>query len=175
MDAKSINTLEYSKILDRLNGYTAFSASAALVRALQPTNDMLLAQDRQARTTKARRLLDEYPEISVGGARDVRPQVEMAARGGVLTPQDFLEIKATLVSGRDLQRAFSKVECECPHLQAIAQDLTPPPGVIESITRSRDRRCAGVATEGSTTPRLVVRHGPGWSAPWRNAGSAPGG
>ena len=135
MDAKSIHTLEYQKILERLGSYTAFSASATLVRALQPTNDLLLAQDRQARTTQARRLLDEYPETSIGGARDVRPQVEMAARGGVLTPQELLEVKATLVSCRDLQRAFGKIEFDCPHLQAIAQDLTPPPGIIEAITQ----------------------------------------
>jgi len=135
MDAKSINTLEYNKILERLSSYTAFSASAALVRALQPTNDMLLAQDRQARTSQARRLLDEFPETSIGGARDVRPQVEMASRGGTLAPQELLEIKATLISSRDLQRAFAKIEFDCPHLQAIAQDLTPPPGIIEAITQ----------------------------------------
>jgi len=135
MDAKSINTLEYNKILERLSSYTSFSASAALVRALQPTNDMLLAQDRQARTSQARRLLDEFPETSIGGARDVRPQVEMASRGGTLAPQELLEIKATLISSRDLQRAFAKIEFDCPHLQAIAQDLTPPPGIIEAITQ----------------------------------------
>lgn len=135
MDAKSIHTLEYNKILERLSSYTAFSASAALVRALQPTNDMLLAQDRQARTSQARRLLDEFPETSIGGARDVRPQVEMASRGGTLAPQELLEIKATLISSRDLQRAFAKIEFDCPHLQAIAQDLTPPPGIIEAITQ----------------------------------------
>jgi DNA mismatch repair protein MutS2 len=136
MDAKSIHTLEYSKILERLSSYTAFNASAALVRALQPTNDLLLAQERQARTTQARRLLDQYPDISIGGARDVRPQVEMAARGGVLTPQELLEIKTTLASSRDLQRVFNKLEFECPHLQAIAQDLTPPAGIIEAITQT---------------------------------------
>ena len=135
MDAKSNHTLEYNKILERLSGFTAFSASATLVRALQPTNDMLLAQDRQARTSQARRLLDEFPETSIGGARDVRPQVEMAARGGTLTPQELLEIKATLISSRDLQRTFAKLEFDCPHLQAIAQDLTPPPGIIEAITQ----------------------------------------
>jgi dsDNA-specific endonuclease/ATPase MutS2 len=58
----------------------------------------------------------------------VRPQVELAGRGGVLTPQDLLDVKATLISSRDLQRFFSKLEFECPHLQAIAADLTPPPG-----------------------------------------------
>ena len=136
MDAKSIHTLEYQKILERLGSYTAFSASATLVRALQPTNDLLLAQDRQARTTQARRLLDEYPETSIGGARDVRPQVEMASRGGVLAPEELIR--------RSRPRWSPAATCSAPSpnsnstartLQAIAQDLTPPPGIIEAITQ----------------------------------------
>ncbi len=136
MDAKSVSTLEFNKILERLSGYAAFSASAALLRALRPTNDLALAQERQARTSQARRLLVDFPETSVGGARDVRPQVELAGRGGVLMPQDLLDVKATLVSSRDLQRFFSKLEFECPQLQAIAADLTPPAGLIEAITQT---------------------------------------
>jgi DNA mismatch repair protein MutS2 len=84
MDKKSLNTLEFPKILEQLAQYTAFSASRTLVRALRPTNDLVLAQDRLARTSEACRLLSEYADISVGGARDVRPQAELAARGGVL-------------------------------------------------------------------------------------------
>ena len=135
MDAKSNLTLEYPKILDRLNTFTAFSASAALVRALRPTNDLTLAQERLARTSEARRLLNESPDVSIGGARDVRTQVELAGRGGVLNPMELLEIKATLGASRDLQRFFAKLEGRCPHLFPIAQELAPPPGLIEAITR----------------------------------------
>jgi DNA mismatch repair protein MutS2 len=151
MDAKSIQTLEFGKVLERLNNYTAYSASAALVRALRPTNDLLLAQERQARTAQARRLLDEFPEVGIGGARDVRAQVEMASRGGVLTPEELLEVKATLAASRDLQRTFAKVEFDCPHLQAIAQDLTPPVGLIEAITQTINENAEVV---DSASPRL---------------------
>jgi DNA mismatch repair protein MutS2 len=151
MDAKSIQTLEFNKILERLSGYTAFSASAGLVRALRPTNDLALAQERQARTTEARRLLADFPETSIGGARDVRTQVELAARGGVLSPQELLDIKATLASSRDLQRFFNRLEFDCPRLQAIALDLTPPLGLIEAITQTITEK-AEVADGAS--PRL---------------------
>lgn len=136
MDAKSITTLEFGKILERLSGYAAFSASAALLRALRPTNDLALAQERLARTSQARRLLSEHPDLNIGGARDVRPQAELAARAGLLTPQDLLDIKATLISSRDLQRFFDKLELDCPNLKAIAVDLTPPPGLVEAITHA---------------------------------------
>ncbi len=134
MDAKSIATLEYQKVLDRLSGYTSFSASASMVRALRPTNDYALAIERQARTTEARRILCDHADLSTGGARDVRPQAELAARGGVLAPEDLLDIKSTLISSRDLLRFFTKLELEIPHLRAIAAGLEPPPGLIEAIS-----------------------------------------
>ncbi len=151
MDAKSITTLEFSKILERLNAFTSFSASSALVRALRPTNDADLARERLARTSEARRLLSQFVDLSVGGARDVRPQAELAARAGVLSPQELLDIKATLISSRELQRFFSKLEVDCPHLQTIALDLTPPPGLIEAITRAISDE--GEVADGAS-PRL---------------------
>ena len=134
MDSKSIATLEYQKILDRLSGYTSFSASASMVRALRPTNDYSLAVERQARTTEARRLLCDHSDLSIGGARDVRPLVELAARGGVLAVEELLDIKSTLISSRDLHRFFTKLDLEIPNLQSIAAGLEPPIGVIEAIS-----------------------------------------
>jgi DNA mismatch repair protein MutS2 len=135
MDTKSLNTLEFPKILEQLSEHTAFSASTALVRALRPTNDLELARDWQARTSEASRLLSETADIGVGGARDVRPQAEMASRGGVLSPEELLDIKATLISGRDLFRFFEKLALDLPHLKDISVLVAPPDGLIEAITQ----------------------------------------
>lgn len=135
MDEKSLHMLEYPKILDRLCGYVSFSASATLARALRPTNDAALAMERQTRTSQARLLLSEHDELSIGGARDVRPQAELAARGGVLSVQELLDIKATLASARDLLRFFKKLDERFNNLQVITQDFDPPAGVIENISR----------------------------------------
>ena len=102
MDEKSLTTLEYSKVLDRLAAYADFSASADLARAIRPTDDLQQALDRLAFTTEARRLLSVKSEVSIGGAHDVRALVERAARSSVLLPGELLEIKYTLVSARDL-------------------------------------------------------------------------
>jgi len=134
MDSKSIATLEYQKVLDRLSGYTSFSASASLVRALRPTNDYSLAIERQARTTEARRLLADHADLSIGGARDVRPLAELAARGGVLAVDELMDIKSTLISSRDLHRFFTKLDLEIPNLRSIAAGLEPAAGVIEAIS-----------------------------------------
>ncbi|MCD6576803.1 MAG: hypothetical protein J7K66_02160, partial [Anaerolineaceae bacterium] len=135
MDTKSVDKLEFPKILEQLAAYTAFSASTALARALRPTSDLALARDRQACTSEADRLLSERADVGIGGARDVRPQAEIASRGGVLSPEELLDIKATLISGRDLFRFFDKTPLNLPHLKHISASLAPPDGLIEAITR----------------------------------------
>ena len=135
MDSKSLHVLEFPKILDRLAGFAAFSASAGLIRALRPTNDHDLAVQRQARTSEARQLLSEHADVSIGGARDVRPQVELAGRGGMLGAEELMDIKSTLLSARDLHRFFSKLTGELPILKANAAELSPPEGLIEAISR----------------------------------------
>jgi DNA mismatch repair protein MutS2 len=137
MDEKTLHTLEYLKILDRLAAYAAFSASADLIHSLRPVNDLEEIRKRQARTSEARRLLDSNYDASVGAAHDVRQLVDRAARRGVLEPSELLAIKDTLISARELTRIFERGGAEqFPALAEIGQYLPPPPGVIDVITRT---------------------------------------
>ncbi len=140
MDEKTLTTLEYFKILERLAGYAAFSASADLVRELRPTNDLEEALRRQARTSEARLLLDTNADITVGGARDVRPLTQIAERGGVLDPAQLLDIKATLIAARTLSRGLEKQDQICPSLSGLAERLMPPAGVVDAISRAISER-----------------------------------
>ncbi|HEY9076349.1 MAG TPA: endonuclease MutS2 [Anaerolineaceae bacterium] len=136
MDEKTLQTLEFHKILERLAGYAAFSASAELALALRPSDDLDVIIASQARTREARLLLSVNADVGIGGAHDIRPLVERAARSGVLDPVDFLAIKDTLVSGRALARTFEKKTEVYPHLAEIAVFLPPPGGLIEAISRT---------------------------------------
>ena len=82
MDAKALTTLELPKVLERVAAHTAFSAGRELALNLYPTADVPEALLRQQETREARTLLSRTPDIDVGEARDVRPVVEHAARGG---------------------------------------------------------------------------------------------
>jgi len=134
MDAKTLHVLEYPKILARLADFCDFSASADLARALLPTPDFEEAIARLAETTEARNLL-VTTDLSIGGAHDIRDQVTLAARGGVLDPKEMLDVQATLVSMRALHRFFEKHAEAFPHLADIAYRLPAPTGLIEAISR----------------------------------------
>jgi DNA mismatch repair protein MutS2 len=140
MDEKTLATLEFPKILERLADYAAFSASAELIRALRPSSDLGEVRRRQARTSDTRRLLIVHGELSVGGAHDIRPQADLAARGGVLEPGDLLDIKSTLISARDLARTFEHLADQYPSLSDIGAALPPPPGLVDAISRVLSER-----------------------------------
>ncbi len=134
MDGKTLNVLEYPKILERLAGFCDFSASMDLARALEPTSSYELATARIAETTEARKLLS-MQSTGIGAAHDIRPQADLAARGGVLDPHALLDVKSTLISCRDLKKAFEKKTDEYPRLTQIALGLPETHGLVDAITR----------------------------------------
>jgi DNA mismatch repair protein MutS2 len=74
MDAKTLQVLEYPKILERLKSFCDFSASMELARSLEPTDSYDLALARLAETTEARKLFSTNDNIGIGGAHDIRPR-----------------------------------------------------------------------------------------------------
>jgi DNA mismatch repair protein MutS2 len=125
MDEKTLHTLEYTKVLERLAAYAAFSASAELARGLRPANKLEDVQRLQAVTSEARQLLSVNADITVGGATDVRPLVERAARRGVLETHELLAVKDTLISSRNLARYFERSAAQFPTLGVILSAARP--------------------------------------------------
>ena len=140
MDEKTLQTLEYYKILERVAGYAGFPASAEKVRALRPAVILEEARRRQAETSEAVQLLVVQADLTIGGARDVRELVGLTQRGGVLTPTDLLDVKSTLVAARTLARTFERLGDQYPRLFEIVSQLPPPMGLIDSITRAISER-----------------------------------
>jgi DNA mismatch repair protein MutS2 len=139
MDSKTLNVLEYPKILGQLAGFCDFSASMDLARELEPTSSFELATARIAETTEARKLLS-MESTGVGAAHDIRPQADLAARGGVLDPHALLDVKSTLISCRDLKKSFEKRAEEYPRLTQIVLGLPDTHGLVDSITRILSER-----------------------------------
>lgn len=136
MDTKTIRTLEYQKVLDRLAGYCAFAASTEKALKLLPTNNIDEAQRRLTETSEAVQMLVTRPDLTIGGARDIRTAVDLAAHGGVLAPTDLLDIKSTLVAARNLVRTFERLGGQFPTLFGIASRIPTSLGLVDGITRA---------------------------------------
>jgi DNA mismatch repair protein MutS2 len=135
MHAKSIQTLEFPKVLARLAEYTSFSAGRERALALQPSSDFAEVVQRQEETHEAMQFLDLRGSVSLGGARDVRPLAEHATRGIVLTTTELLDIRGTLTSARMLRRTITKLAAQFPRLAAIADRIDECSALEAEIAR----------------------------------------
>jgi len=140
MDNKTLSTLEYPKILERLADYCAFEGSATKARSLQPTTNIYEARRMQTETAEAIALLTTRPSTSIGGARDVTNEVDAASRHAVLETGQILDIKSTLIASRELRRFFERDEQTYPMLAEIALRLPPPTGLVDAISRTLSDR-----------------------------------
>ncbi|HIE38977.1 MAG TPA: endonuclease MutS2, partial [Anaerolineae bacterium] len=152
MDPRHWSTLELPQVLERLAAHTSFSAGAERARNLPPSPLPQEVQERLETTTEARVLLEARPQITLGGVRDVRPQVEAARRGVVLPPTDLLDVRGTLTAARTLQRTLTRLKHQFPRLADIASRIAPCPDLIEAVDRCLDER-GEVRDEAS--PRLA--------------------
>jgi DNA mismatch repair protein MutS2 len=153
MDTKTLSVLEYPKILERLKTFCDFSASMELARSLEPTDSYDLALARLAETSEARRVFSTNDNIGIGGAHDIRPAADLAARGGVLDPQQLLDIKSTLISARELKKSLERKTDETPRLAQIAAGLPEAHGIVDSISRVLSER--GEVLD-SASPKLAT-------------------
>ncbi len=134
---QTLETLEFPKVRQQLARYTAFSVSRDLALTLAPSVDSVDVRRRLRLTDEARRLLDEMPDLTIGGARDVRPAAGLARRGGVCDAATLLEIVATLASARRLRTTLLKLDPDMfPLLREIAADLPLLPEIEDAITRA---------------------------------------
>ena len=155
MDDKSLQTLEFHKILFQLAEHTDFSAGRELVLAVKPTDDLQEARIRQRQTTEARELFETSGHLSIGGAHDVRPLLPRALRMEILLSNELLDIRATLESARHLQRAISRNSGTCPILAGIAARVEPCSHVISEIARCLNER--GEVLDGASEKLTRVR------------------
>jgi DNA mismatch repair protein MutS2 len=135
LNPKHLNTLEFPKILNRLAHHADFSASKELARALLPACYLTDILEKQIETREARRLLSVNPDVSIGGARDVRPLLKQATRSAALLPTELLDIRQTLVAARNLSRVISRLQEQMPRLADIAARIQECPGLIQEIGR----------------------------------------
>ena len=135
-DAGTLRALEFAAIVEQLAALTSFGPSRELAEEALPMADAVLVGLLQDQTDEADRLLTEQAQATIGGARDIRPALERASRGGRLTAAELLEIGETLVATERFAARLSA--WRGPHLSAVRDDLDPAPGLAQRIARSVD-------------------------------------
>lgn len=135
MNSDAIRPLEFARVREQLAQHTAFSASETLALELAPAADADTVKTLQQETTEARALLDQQPQLGVGAARDVRGYTRIARVGGMIQAHEFLELRATLLSARNLKKNILRLREQFPRLAFVAESLDDASRVIDEIGR----------------------------------------
>ena len=152
MHSKSLQTLEFYKVLARLADQTSFSAGRELAEALRPVSDPVLVASALRETREALHLLAVRAGVQFGGAHDVRPQVGHARIGATLQPQDLLDIRDTLSRARALRRTLTRLAADVPRRAEIASRLLEESHAADEIARTINDRAEVV---DSASPALL--------------------
>ena len=127
MDARSAELLEFPLIRERLAAYAAFEPSRRLALEVGPSADRIIVSRRLDETDEARWLLQEQPQVGVGGARDIAPVLARATRGGRLDPAELWATVETLIAAGRLVDGLR--ELDRPLLHTLYRSIDPLPAL----------------------------------------------
>jgi DNA mismatch repair protein MutS2 len=157
--------LEFPAVLERLAATCRFSVAADRARELGPSGDVETVRYLLGVTAEAVELLTAFPDISIGGAKDIRALVERAEKGGRLQAAELLLVGDMISASRNLRRSFLRlpdVDTRFPSLLEFATHLADLPDLETDIARSIGPRGDVLDTASEALARIRrevrVRH-----------------
>jgi DNA mismatch repair protein MutS2 len=133
---KTLNALEYDKIIAQLADLAATEGAKARALTLMPSDDYDTVRERLLRTEDAKRLINAKGYPSFSASDRVVASAERAYKGAILSPMELLEIASLLRSARmtlDYINTDKPFETVLDHIFAR---LMPKRELEERITRS---------------------------------------
>ena len=100
--AKTLETLEYDKIINILASMASTEGAAARALSLMPTDDYDTVVQRQIRTEDAKRLINSKGYPSFSASDSVLSSADRAYKGAVLSTRELLDISSLLFSARSM-------------------------------------------------------------------------
>lgn len=105
-----LTVLEFDRVRERVQRHCQFSVASERAAELGPSADRDTVEYLLSVTSEAYALLEENSGFGVGGSRDIRTAVDRAGIGGVLQPEELLDVLSTISAARAVRRSFRRVE-----------------------------------------------------------------
>ncbi|MBI4328386.1 MAG: endonuclease MutS2 [Chloroflexi bacterium] len=135
MQDKSLQTLEFTAVRERLAAFAATSLGREQALELLPTADAAAAVRRQQETREARRLLQEKAAPPLTSVRDVRAAVQRARKEGTLDSFQLLEVATTAGVTRQARASLLRRKETAPLLADLGSHLPELWALEKEITR----------------------------------------
>ncbi|MBM7541859.1 endonuclease MutS2 [Amphibacillus cookii] len=126
MNKRIYRVLEFNKIIDQLVDQAASSLGKEQARQLKPVYDLEHVQQLQEETDQAVQVVRLHGDVPFGGITDIRPSLKRAEIGGMLNPQECLQVASTLYGGKKLKRFIEQMEDpDIPVIREMVAQIEP--------------------------------------------------
>ncbi|MGH2550707.1 MAG: endonuclease MutS2, partial [Thermomicrobiales bacterium] len=135
----TLRKLEFAQVLAKLSAACQFSVAAERALEVGPSGEPMQVNYLLSITDEAVDLITAFPDLSIGGARDIRALVTRAEKGGRLQPADLLLVLDMINASRNLRRTFFRLpdaETRFPGLSDFAIHLADLHDLETDISRS---------------------------------------
>jgi DNA mismatch repair protein MutS2 len=132
-------TLEFDRVLKQLQRHCQFSLASERAGELGPSSDPDDVAYLISVTAEAYALIEDFPAFGVRGTRDIRRHIERSAIGGMLVPEDLLEVLSTISASRGTRHAFRRIEDHherFPAFDEFVGFISELPGLEADLQRS---------------------------------------
>ncbi len=136
MQEKSLQKLEYDKILAQLANYAGFALSREKILELQPSIYEQEAKQNLAETDEAREILRLYPAFTLGALWDIRAPLKHLEIGGILEAENLLHIADFCRAVRQTKSFFSELKGNYPQMSSIGHSLMILKSVESAVEKS---------------------------------------
>lgn len=104
MQQKVLHVLEFDKVKEQLLEHVSSSLGRELAERLVPSADYEEVLQLQEETDEAAKVLRLKGHVPLDGIYDIRPHLKRAAVGGSLSPQELMQVAATIHASRIFKR-----------------------------------------------------------------------
>jgi len=136
LDRRTLQRIEYDKVIDRLVACATFTPGKEMAAALLPATDLPVVAQRQQETSEAKEILRKEPDLPMGGLKDIRKILQKVNLGAVLEPHELLETTDVLRAARRLKKFFLDKQEQYRLMGGMAGSLTAYHEVEQKIEQA---------------------------------------
>lgn len=126
MNDRVYKVLEFDKVIHQLKEHASSSPGKELVATLEPSTNLEEVVRWQEETDEAFQVLRVKGHIPLGGIKDIRPSIKRAKIGGMLQPDECLDVASVISASKTLKRFIEEIdEVDIPILKHLSEEITP--------------------------------------------------
>jgi DNA mismatch repair protein MutS2 len=141
MQERALKVLEFTKVKEQLIGHASSSLGREKINQLVPSTDFDEVVRLQAETDEAANILRLKGNVPLSGVHDIRAHIKRSVIGGVLSPQELVQIASTIHASRQIKRFIEDLADEridIPILLEQVEQIVPLTTLEQSIKHAID-------------------------------------